>query len=132
MDLCAVLIDKLKRHPELTYVEIPDGIHVDPPSPTGFAVEIRSEGNCWTVYLGEAGFHEEFCSAEEVMHFFGWCYSGRARLREVWRGGTPQESWLEAYEDEKWSWISRTGSLLFPFWRRRYEVVLENPTLLTD
>ena len=34
MDPCNVLIDKLKQHPELTYVELPDGVHIKPHSPT--------------------------------------------------------------------------------------------------
>jgi hypothetical protein len=132
MDVCAVLIDKLKQHPELTYVEFPGGVHIGPPSPTGFAVELRSVGKRWMVHLGNAGFHEEFFSGEEALQFVAWCYSGLARLREVWRGGTPQEARLEAYEDEKWSWISKTGSIFVPLWRQRYEVLLENPALLTE
>ncbi len=132
MDLYKVLIDKLKQHPELTCFEFPGGVHIEPPSPSGFAIELRSEGKLWTVHLGNAGFHEEFRSAEEVLNFVAWCYSGLARLREVWRGSKPQEVRLEAYEDGKWSWVSKTGFIFVPFWRQRHEVLLENPKLLRD
>ena len=80
--------------------------------------------------LGNAGFHESFTSAEEALNFIAWCYSGAARVREVWRGGLPQKAILEALENGDWRSVSETRFMFVPFWRDRREVVLENPSLL--
>jgi hypothetical protein len=130
MDPCQALIAKLKDHPELAFEDFPGGVRVAPPTPTGFAVELRDNSDGWTVFLGEAGFHEEFTTPDEVLNFVAWCYSGTARVREVWRGGTPQKSILEACENGEWHSVSETGFLLVPWWRRRREIVLRNPDLL--
>ena len=132
MDLCTVLIEKLKRHPELAYSECPGGVRIEPPSSSGFAVGLHSDDQEWTVVLGNAGFHEAFNSAEEALSFIAWCYSGTARVREVWRGSSPEKSVLEAREDGVWRWVSETQFIFVPFWRKRREVVLENPNLLKD
>ena len=130
MDPHASLIEKLKRHPELVHSEFPGRIRVEPPGPSGFAVELHSGTEGWSVSLGNAGFHETFTSGEEVLNFIAWCYSGAARLREVWRGNAPEKSTLEAHEDGEWRGVSMTGFIFVPFWRRRREVVMENPNLL--
>ena len=124
------LIEKLQRHPELAYSETPCGVRIAPPSSSGFAVELRSDDNEWTVFLGNAGFHQGFTSAEQALNFIAWCYSGTARVREVWRGSLPQKVFLEGREDGDWRSVSETGFFLVPFWRERREVVLENPNLL--
>jgi hypothetical protein len=130
MEPHAALIERLKRHPELIYREIPGGVRIEPPGPGGFAVEVRGGGGEWTVFLGDAGFHETFDSGEEALNFVAWCYSGEARVREVWRGGSPAKAALEACQDGTWRCVSETGFIFVPFWRRRREVVLENPNLL--
>lgn len=132
MDARTALPDKLRQHPELTYSEAPRSVRIEPPSAKGFAVELRSDGAGWTVFLGKAGFHETFTSAEEVLNFIAWCYSGAARVREVWRGKSPQKAVLEAHENDQWCSVSETGFIFVPFWRERREVILENPNLLKD
>ncbi|HEX6071864.1 MAG TPA: hypothetical protein VFY95_02520, partial [Sphingomicrobium sp.] len=73
-----------------------------------------------------------FTSAEEVLNFIAWCYSGTARVREVWRGSSPQMAVLEAQENGAWRPVSETRFIFVPIWRQRREVVLENPNLLKD
>ena len=132
MDPRPALIERLKQHPELTYREASGSVRIDPPSSEGFAVELRSDQRGWTVFVGNAGFHEAFTSAEEALDFIAWCFSGAARLREAWRGGVPEKVVLEALVDGKWDFVSETGFFLVPFWRRRREVLLTNPNLLKD
>ena len=129
MDARVALIEKLKQHPALAYSEAPHRLRIEPPSPNGFAVELRSEGGEWTGFLGDAGFHESFTSSEEALNFIAWCYSGEARVREVWRGASPQKVTLEAYENGNWRSVSETGFLFVPFWRERRELLLKNPDL---
>ena len=127
------LIQKLEQHPELAYSETPGCVRIEAPGANGFAVELRGDGgDDWTVFLGNAGFHESFSSTEETLNFIAWCYSGAARVRDVWRGGAPQKSVLEAHENGDWRAVSETGFLFVPFWRERHEVVLENPNLLQN
>jgi hypothetical protein len=130
MEPHAALIERLKRHPELDYKEIPGGVRIGPPGPGGFVVEVRGGDGEWTVFLGEAGFHETFDSEDETLNLVACCYSGEARLREVWRGGSPAKAFLEAREEGTWRCVSETGLIFVPFWRKRREVVLENPNLL--
>lgn len=132
MDPRPALLEKLQQHPELTYAEASGCVRIEPSNSTGFAVELRSDNDEWTVFLGNAGFHETFASAEEALNFIAWCYSGAARVREVWRGKSPQKAILETYEDGKWRSVSETGFFFVPFWRARREVVLVNPNLLRD
>lgn len=132
MDPQTALTEKLRRHPELTYSEASSSVRIEASSPTGFAVELRSGHNNWTVFLGDAGFHEAFTSAADVLNFIAWCYSGAARVREVWRGNLPEKAILESQENGEWQSISETRFIFVPFWRKRREVVLTNPNLLTD
>jgi hypothetical protein len=130
MDARIALVAKLAQHPELAYSEALGCVRIEPPSPDGFAVELRSDDHKWAVFLGDAGFHESFTSAEEALNFIAWCYSGAARIREVWRGASPQKVALEAHENGEWRLVSETGFMFVPFWRERREVILENPSLL--
>jgi hypothetical protein len=130
MDPLLALLGKLQQHPELAYSEAPGCLRVEPPCSNGFAVELRSDDGQWTVFLGDAGFHETFTSTEEVLNFIAWCYSGAVRVREVWRGRSPQKAVLEAHENGEWRTVSETGFIFVPFWRERREIVLENPNLL--
>ena len=132
MDPRTALIEKLHRHPELAYSEISGGVRIEPPSSSGFAIELRRDDKEWTVSLGNAGFHEQFNSGEEALNFIAWCYSGAARVREVWRGSFAQSAVLEVHENGAWWLVSETVFIFVPFWRRRREVVLENPKLLKE
>ena len=108
MDPRAAFIAKLQSHPDLQYEEFAGGVRVAPPTPTGFALELRSDDGAWEVYLGNAGFHESFTSGDEVLNFIAWCYSGTARVREVWRGNAPQKSILEYLDEGQWKVSSET------------------------
>ena len=132
MDARLALLEKLKQHPELAYSEAAGCVRVEPPSRDGFAVELRGADNEWTVFLGNAGFHETFASTEEVLDFIAWCFSGAARVREIWRGKSPQKAILEAHENGEWRTVSETGFIFVPFWLGRREVILANPNLLKN
>ena len=132
MDVRLALIKKLKGHPELTYVELPGKIRIEAPTPHGFVVELHYAVNEWTVYLGEAGYHETFSTSDDVLNFIAWCYSGEARIREVWRGNWPQKVILEALQGGQWLEDAETGYFFVPFWLPRREIVRTNPNLLSE
>ncbi len=130
MNPVASLIEKLREHPELVYRAQPGFLRIDAASPTGFSIEVRADEHGWSVWLGEAGFHDDFSRAEDLFNFVAWCFSGEARVREVWRGKKPQRSVLETFEDGQWREVSATVFIFVPWWRPRTEVILQNPNLL--
>lgn len=83
MNAQTALIEKLQQQPDLAYSETPGCVRIEPPGANGFAVELRSGGDDWMVFLGNAGFHENFSFTEEALNFIAWCYSGAARVWEV-------------------------------------------------
>jgi hypothetical protein len=127
MDPLAALAEKLKDHPELVSRNIPGGLRIEPPCQTGFGIELNADAHGWTVWLGNAGFHDDFTSADEVLEFVSWCYSGAARVREVWRGSVPQKSVLEACEVGEWHEVATTEFIFVPFWRKRNGSDLAQP-----
>jgi hypothetical protein len=130
VDPCALLAEKLAGHPELEWTKQPTSIRIEAPSSEGFSVELRREGEAWLVHLGSGAFHRQFDEGTEALNFIAWCYSGDARLREVWRGEQVQKAVLEARLDGVWREEAVTGYFLVPFWRRKRELVLQNPNLL--
>lgn len=132
MDPCITLLEKLNRHPELVHYKFLGGVRIEPCGSNGFAVELFGDDEKWTVHCGTGGFHETFNSAEEALNFVAWCYSGTARLREMWRGNSPEKSVLEGCDDGEWRQVSVTGFFFVPFWRKRREIILQNPNLLKD
>ncbi len=132
MDPHQTLLQRLHQHPVLKHKELPGWLRIEAPEPSGFALELHSSCNDWTVYLGEAGFHQAFSVASEALNFIAWCYSGEVRVREFWRGNAPQKAVMEALQDGDWRVSSTTGYFLVPFWLKLREVVLTNPNLLKD
>lgn len=130
MDPVSAIADKLAEHAILNWTKGDRWIRVDAPHSGGFAVELRWEGDEWTVYLGSGGWHQHFDEATEALNLVAWCYSGNARIREIYRGHVLQKSILEALEGESWNRISETGYFA-PFWHKRSEVVFQNPNLLS-
>ena len=52
-------------------------------------------------------------------------------MREVYRGDVLQKSILEGFVEGAWESISLTRYFA-PFWRKRTEVLLENPNMISD
>ncbi|MFN9499581.1 MAG: hypothetical protein ACK54U_03470 [Sphingomonadales bacterium] len=129
-DTFSTLTEKLARHPELQW-EAGDGfVRVNAPVSGGFALELQHQGGEWTVFLGSGGWHQHFDDGADALEFIAWCYSGNVRVREVWRGTSLQKSVLETQVDGAWRQTSHTGYFLVPFWRKKTEVIMQNPDLL--
>lgn len=129
MDPIAALIEKLDNHSELKWAKGKDWLKIHPPHPKGFGVELRVGADEWTVYLGNGGWHQHFDDPLEALNLVAYCYSGEVRVREVYRGNVLQKSVLEGTFDGTWEKIATTAYLA-PFWRRKREVILQNPALL--
>lgn len=131
VDAVAALADKLARRADLLWSRGDQWVRIDAPRSNGFAVELRHEGDEWTVYLGSGGWHQHFDEPKEALALIAWCYSGDARVREVYRGDVLQKSILEGFVEGAWESISLTRYFA-PFWRKRTEVLLENPNMISD
>ncbi|MCX7284233.1 MAG: hypothetical protein NTX28_09345 [Novosphingobium sp.] len=130
MDALAALADKLAKHPELNWSKGDQWVSIAAPRSGGFAVELRRDGDEWTVFLGSGGWHQHFDEATEALDLVAWCFSGNARVREIYRGQVLQKSILEGLEDGSWTSLALTRYFA-PFWRKKSEVVLRNPNLLS-
>jgi hypothetical protein len=125
VDAIAELKRRLAGRPELVLTERPpDYIEVAAPVSGGFRVALAVEQAGYTVHF--AGWHEHFESAREALNCFTYGLLGKCRLRVLYRGSTAYKWTLEHFRDGRWVAEGTTGSILFPFWRRRREVILSN------
>jgi hypothetical protein len=130
-------IDKIKaglaRYPRLRY-QVRSGplglsLRVEPPAPTGFAVELHELPGEFVVYFD--GWHEHFAREAEALDCFALGLSDRCRLRVTRRGDVAHHWVLEYRGRGGWVADSEVGLLLFPFWRTPSVVYLQNDVLKT-
>lgn len=124
------LEQELTGYPGLNWTRGDHWIRIERPVSDGFAVEVQDVEGTYTIFLGDGGWHRHFDDRREALEFIIWCYSGQARLREIWRGNMLQKSILEGCHDGSWREISVVGYVFVPFWKQKSEVVWENPNRL--
>ena len=124
VDAIAEARARLERLAGLRFTETADSIEVVPADSSGFPVALFVEPKGFAVHFG--GWHEHFESARDAVNCFSYGLRGDCRLRVVSRGSTPYRWTLEHRKAGQWVADSTTGSLLFPFWRRRREALLRN------
>jgi hypothetical protein len=110
-----MILEKLKRYPELSYRISGDTITVDPPSSDGFAVSFCD--NSTSIVVGFDAWHEHFSSEEEALNCFAFGLSNRCRLQIQYRGSYPHRWTLQEWTEKGWRDYGRVGLFLFPFWR---------------
>ena len=101
-------------------------IRVMPADDSGFEVNlvrVGDEGEC-EVYFD--AWHEVFDSEEEAVRYFLSGLSGECRIRVDSRGGFDHKWTLEAKHGDAWVAYSTTGTLFFPFWRKKEVRYLQN------
>jgi hypothetical protein len=114
----------LRRYPEVRYAPRPGIIEVPAQTPRGFAVSIL-DGRDHLVVAFE-GWHEVFHDADEALRCFWLGLSSDARLRVLRRGSLDYRWILEVREGASWVDSGETGLMLFPFWARCEERILQN------
>lgn len=94
------------------------------PRPDGFLVSLSGRPGDYEVSFN--GWHEPFDDAEEAVRCFLLGCSSRVRL-EVSKRGDFEYRWVLQYKDgEQWVVDSITALFIFPFWRRKHTVYLQN------
>ncbi len=121
------ILRRLREYPELCTDQTPDSVSVHPVSPTGFTVSLYQHSSGYSVSF--EGWHEEFQTEEDALNCFAFGLSDECRLRVLSRGGFDYRWILQFLEDGEWHDESETGLLLFPFWRRREERILQNHSI---
>ena len=120
--------DKLVKYPQVKYVVTTTSIVVYPLSSNGFAVSLHtsrpSSEHRYTVHFD--GWHEDFESEEEALNCFAFGLSDSCRLRVAKRGRRRYRWTVEAFTDGGWREDSTVGLFMFPFWRQRVIVYLQN------
>jgi hypothetical protein len=126
-DPIAAIQAKLRKYPQARADISRRRVVVHPPDESGFEVCFHDLGGRYQVFCG--GWHEEFTDAEAALNCFAFSLSTACRLK-VWRRGGVDYRWqLEALEAGRWIADGVVGLLLFPFWRRREVLYLQNRLL---
>jgi hypothetical protein len=124
MDPIEEIIRRLRAYPNVKYESTASLITVMPASDGGFKVALETARDRYTVFFN--GWHEDFRDPVEALECFAFGLSDECRLKESRRGTFPYRWTLEIKQDEQWVAESETGLLLFPFWKRRNVVYLQN------
>lgn len=115
---------KLKKYPQVRFVEDINSIVVLPVDDSGFPVSFFVEANEYVV--GFDGWHEHFESEDEAYECFALGLSDVCRLR-VERRGDLTVKWTAEHNDaSEWRVLGSTGLLFVPFWRKKSEEFLTN------
>jgi hypothetical protein len=130
MDPFEEIKTRLRQYPHVKYETSDSSITVPPASDTGFTVEICGSAGAYTVSFN--GWHEEFKDAEEALQCFAFGLSDQCRLKEHRRGNSAYRWTVESKENGEWVADSVTGLVLFPFWKRKEVVYLQNNLISGD
>lgn len=107
----------------LPYAREGKALRVAPEGPEGFEVWI-GPGNTWQVAY--EGWHTEFEDPQQALSCFLMGLTEAVRLRVVRRGGSTCTWTPETREGGDWRAVGTVGRILFPFWRRKEVVLLQN------
>ncbi len=114
----------LDDYPDIKYRATDLNISVPASGDTGFEVNLVVHAEGIRVYYD--GWHEEFDEMEEAFRCFIYGLSRFCRLKVTSRGNYRYKWIMEKYENEQWVQDSTTGLFIFPFWRRKKYITLQN------
>lgn len=115
---------KLHKYPSAKYESDASSISVLPASDAGFTVRLEAAHSRYTVFFN--GWHEESSDAGEALDCFAFGLSDECRLKEFRRGKFPYRWIVESKQNGKWIPDSETGLFIFPFWKPKEVVYLQN------
>jgi hypothetical protein len=115
---------KLAKYPDTSFRIEGNSIFVCPEGENGFEVGlIQAEGE-YTVCF--EGWHETFSNENEALNCFSFGLSTKCRLKEFRYGDFAYKWVVESNQKGSWIEYGTTGLLLFPFWRKKSVVYLQN------
>ena len=130
MDPIEEIKSRLRKYPAVKYENDASSIRVSPTSDDGFTVELYVVHDRYMVSFN--GWHEDFNDAAEAVDCFAFGLSDQCRLKEYRRGNAAYRWAVESKQNGEWVADSETGQLIFPFWKRREVVYLQNRLFTSD
>lgn len=121
---------RLQKYPHVKFESSDSSISVFPTSAGGFTVELYGGPGGYRVSFN--GWHDEFTDAEEALQCFSFGLSDDCRLKEYRRGNFAYRWVVESKENGEWVADSETALVLFPFWKRKQVVYLQNNLISRD
>ncbi len=115
---------RLRKFPRVEYESDSSSISVLPTSDAGFTVMLEVGDGVYTVYYN--GWHEDFEDAAEAFNCFSFGLSAECRMKEYRRGKFAYRWTIESKEGDGWVVDSTTALVIFPFWKRKEVVYLQN------
>lgn len=115
---------RLLKHPHVKYESDQTSISVLPASAAGFTVVFEVTEGPYVVYFN--GWHEDFEDVGKALECFAFGLSDECRLKEYRRGKYAYRWAVEAKEGDRWVTDSTTALVIFPFWKRKQVVYLQN------
>jgi len=114
----------LSEHPDIPFLEEAEQITVRPTGETGFEVSITDYVSGGRVHYNL--WHEEFEDPKNALKCFRLGLSERCRIIETRFGRDACKVKAEWFDEGKWHDLGTTGLMLFPFWKRKTVVTLQN------
>ena len=132
MSLITEVKTRVLKYPSLSVSEVEHGIIIyTPDQENGFNISLFVDtAEDYTVYTVAFGnWHGHFDTEEEAGNFVAMGLTDQCRLREISWGSKPSKWVVESLQNGRWVMEQTTGSLFFPFWKKRSEKVLQNSVL---
>jgi hypothetical protein len=124
VDLIDRVAETLARYPHVPFRREGARIEVAAAGPEGFEVSIAALGDGQIVHYGR--WHERFTDPEQATGCFMLGLTPGARLQVTRRGGLAHAWTVEVRGRAGWNRVGTVGLLLFPFWKRKEVVTLQN------
>jgi len=129
MDPIEEIKTRLAKYSNVKYKIGSSSITVLPTSDNGFTVVFDVAHDRYIVFFN--GWHEDFKDADEALNSFAFGLSDECRLKEYRRGEFAYRWIVESKDNGQWVEDSETGLFLFPFWKVRKVVYLQNNLITT-
>ena len=128
MNLFEEIKSKLKDVSDIETIEEDRCFSVILKASNSFDVSLHIDEEEYTVCFGD-GWHEHFSSEEEALRCFFYGLTDKYRMKILIRGGKPYRWIVETFDEGNWEFVSSTGLLFFPFWRKKEVKILQNNVL---
>jgi hypothetical protein len=124
MSAIVAIKEKLEKYPQVKYAVEGNLIKIFPVNEYGFNVVLEEQNFEYTVFF--EGWHEHFTSEQEALNCVAFGLSDCCRIKEISRGGKPHRWVVEHFNNGVWETDSETGLIVFGFWKKKTEKILQN------